>query len=64
LSLELPAERRLSLGNDCEDNEPHEASLEEASEHGERPWKYKILALLCVLSLAGRYLIKKSCDLR
>jgi hypothetical protein len=58
LSLELPEERRLSIDTDYEDNEPHKASLEEAS-HEERPWKYKILALLCVLSLAGRPLVIK-----
>jgi hypothetical protein len=56
ISLELPEERRHSFDTDYEDNEPHEVSLEEASREEERPWKYKVFALLYVLSLAGRHL--------
>jgi hypothetical protein len=53
LSNELPEEWRLS---DCEDNESHKVSLEEITHEEERPWKYKFIALLCVLSLSGGYL--------
>jgi hypothetical protein len=56
LSSELPEERRLSFDSDYEDNESHKASLEEVTYEEERPWKYKLIALLCVLSLSGGYL--------
>ncbi|CAB4436284.1 unnamed protein product [Rhizophagus irregularis] len=52
LSSELPEERRLSFDSDYEDNESHKASLEEVTYEEERPWKYKLIALLCVLSLS------------
>ena len=56
LSIESPEERRLSYDSDYEDNESYnKVSLEE--EYGEeRPWKYKMIALLCVLSLSCMYL--------
>ena len=54
-SFELPEERQLSFDTDCGDNGPHkDSSLEEEEIYEERPWKYKVIALLCVLSLAGR----------
>ncbi|CAG8716198.1 3252_t:CDS:2, partial [Funneliformis caledonium] len=52
ISLELPEERSLSSDTDYEDNESHKGSLEEEDIYEERPWKYKVIALLCVLSLA------------
>ncbi|RIA97990.1 major facilitator superfamily domain-containing protein [Glomus cerebriforme] len=53
LSFELPEERRFSFGSEHEDNESNKISVEEETYYEEdRPWKYKMIALLCVLSLA------------
>lgn len=57
MSLELSRERRIDLGSDHEDNESHKTlslNEEETNEEEERPLKYKIIALLCVLSLARK----------
>ncbi|RGB31982.1 major facilitator superfamily domain-containing protein [Rhizophagus diaphanus] len=50
LSSELPEERRISIDSKHEDND--KASLDEVTYEEERPLRYKLIALLCVLSLA------------
>ncbi|CAJ0840224.1 12545_t:CDS:2 [Entrophospora sp. SA101] len=55
MPLELSGERRIDLGSDHGDRESHKTSSlneKETYEEEERPLKYKIIALLCVLSLA------------
>ncbi|CAI2176685.1 15838_t:CDS:2 [Funneliformis geosporum] len=51
--FEIPEERRLISETDYEDNESLKgSSLEEEEIYEERPLKFKVIALLCVLSLA------------